>query len=86
MGAGVHNSIEIQVEIVIFLAIWVGLCRVNRVPDAIDVVGLFFDHRRDDLGVFFGKPSEEGWNTHGVNLLREFEGEMKRGKRGKRGR
>ena len=83
MGAGVHDSIKIQVQIVIFLTVWVGLCRVNRVPDAIDFVGLFFDHRRNDLGVLFGKPSEEGWNTHGANLLGGFEGDMKRGKRGR---
>ena len=81
MGAGVHDSIKIQVQIVIFLPVWVGLCRINRVSDAIDFIGLFFDHRRNDLGVLFGKPSEECWDTHGANLLRGFEGEMKGGKR-----
>ena len=63
-----YNSIEIKVEIVNLLAIWVGLCSINGVLYAIDLVWLLFDHGCDDLGIFLGKPSEKSRDTHDGRL------------------
>lgn len=65
MGARMDNAIHIQVKIVEFLAVWVGASAVNRNDGAI-VHGkrLVLNHRRYDLGVFVGKPSEGRGNTH----------------------
>jgi hypothetical protein len=69
MRTRMHDSIEVEIQIVHLFAIWVGLSGVNGDGDAINFLGLFLNYGVYDLGILLGKPAEERWNTHGVGLV-----------------
>ena len=50
MAARMDNTIHIQVEIVEFFAIGIGLCRINGNGVAIDDLGLFLNNLSNNLG------------------------------------
>lgn len=65
MRAGMDDTIHIQIQVVGLFAVWVGTGGINRNDRAIfHRHRLFLDHGGYDLGVFGGKPSEGGGNTH----------------------
>ena len=68
-----YDSIEVQVQVVHFISIRVGLCGVHWNLDAIDLPWLLFNHRVDDLGILLREPAEKRWNTHdgGANVERK---------------
>ena len=59
-----HDAIEIQIQIVHLLTIWIWLGSIDGVLHAIYLIRLLFNDGLDDLGVLLGKPAKQRRNTH----------------------
>lgn len=68
MEAGVDNPVHVEVQVVVFDVVGVGLAGVNGDGDSIDDNRLFLNDVDHHHRVLLGQPFIEGRDSHGENL------------------
>jgi hypothetical protein len=71
MRTWVHNAIHVQIQIIHLFPVRIRSSVIDGNLLAIDRLRMFLDDWGDDLGVFVGKPTKEGGDTHRDELFNE---------------
>jgi hypothetical protein len=58
MGAGVDDSVEIEIQVIEFDIVGIRCCDVEGDSDAVYFFWRFFDDSGDYFGIFFTEPAE----------------------------